>query len=94
MLYVNSKQCGRKRDGSMWYQVNGKFCNKATYFAANVRWDIDKESKTIQLDDKIFVIGYLLLVLLLVLLFVGIPLGIVQDAHIMFTGVYQLMPVK
>ena len=83
MLYVNSKQCGRKRDGSMWYQVNGKFCNKATYFTANVRWDINAASKTIQLDDKIFVIGYLLLVLL----FVGIPLGIVQDVHIMFTGV-------
>lgn len=83
MLYVNSKQCGRKRDGSMWYQVNGKFCNRATYFTANVRVDIDAASKTIQLADKIFIVGYLLLVLL----FVGIPLGIAQDVHIMFTGI-------
>ena len=83
MLYVSSKQCGHKRDGRMWYQVNGKFCNRATYFAANVRLDIDAASKTIQLADKIFIVGYLLLVLL----FVGIPLGIAQDVHIVFAGI-------
>ena len=87
---VISTRSGVTRNGRVWYQVNGKFCNKATYFAANVRLDIDEASETIQRTDKIFVIGYLLLVLL----FVGIPLGIVQDVHIVFAGIYQLIPVE